>query len=78
MNFILEFKNFFKEGDKVLIEYWYNDMITPVIIKEKKGRKYLISHNIEESKIQNAPDELVSSSDIIDHFRNIIDKSQKL
>jgi len=70
MEFILEFKNFFKEGDKVLIEYWYNDMITPVLIKEKKGRKYLISHNIPESKIQNAPDELIKSSDIIDHFRS--------
>ena len=70
MEFILEFKNFFKEGDKVLIEYWYNDMITPVLIKEKKRRKYLISHDIPESKIQNAPDELIKSSDIIDHFRS--------
>jgi hypothetical protein len=69
MEFILEFKNFFKEGDKVLVEYWYNDMITPVLIKEKKGKKYLISHDIPESKIRNAPDELISGSDIIDHFR---------
>lgn len=70
MNFILEFKNFYKEGDKILIEYWYNDMLTPVLIKEKKGRKYLITHNIPESKIKNAPEELITQSDIIDHYRS--------
>jgi hypothetical protein len=70
MNFLLEFKDFYKEGDKVLIHYWYNDMITVCKIKEKKGRKYLISHDISESKIQNAPDELVSINDIIDHYRS--------
>ena len=69
MKFILEYKSFFQEGDIVLIEYWYNDMVTPVKILEKKGRKYLVSHNISESKIQNAPDEMVKRSDIISIFR---------
>ena len=69
MKFILEYKSFFQEGDIVLIEYWYNHMVTPVKILEKKGRKYLVSHNISESKIQNAPDELIKRSDIISIFR---------
>ena len=55
-------------GDKVLIHYWYDGMICPVEIKEKKGRKYLISHNIEESLIQNAPDEWIKKQDMIDKY----------
>jgi hypothetical protein len=70
MNFLLEFKDFYKVGDKILIEYWYNGMITNCIIKEKRGRKYLISHNIDESKIKNAPDEIISQSDIIDYSKS--------
>jgi hypothetical protein len=69
MKFILEYKNYFQEGDKVLIEYFYNDMVTPVQILEKQGRKYLVSHNIPESKIQNAPDEFIKKSDVISVFR---------
>ena len=69
MKYILEKNNYYKEGDIVLIEYWYNDMITPVVIKEKKGIKYLISHNTPESKIFNAPDETVKPSDIISKYR---------
>ena len=69
MKFILEYKKFFTKGDIVLIEYWYNHMVTPVKIIEKIGRKYKVSHNISESKIQNAPEELVKNSDIISVFR---------
>jgi hypothetical protein len=69
MKFILEFKSYYKEGDVVNIKYWYNKMITPVKIVEKKGSKYLVSHNISQSKIQNAPDELIKSSDIISIYR---------
>jgi hypothetical protein len=69
MKFILEYKLFFQEGDTVQIEYWYNNMVTPVKILEKRGRKYLVSHNITESKIKNAPDELIKKSDIISIFR---------
>ena len=69
MKHLFEYKSFYKPGDKIIIEYWYNHMITPVKIIEKRGRKYLISHNIEPSEIKNAPDELISSSDIIDHYR---------
>jgi hypothetical protein len=69
MKYILEKKEFYKEGDIVLIHYWYNDMICPVVIKEQLGRKYKISHNIEESKIKNAPDEIIGASQIIDSFR---------
>lgn len=66
MNYLFEFKSFYREGDIILIEYWYNDMITPVKIIEKvSARKYKISHNIEQSKIFNAPDEVINLSDII-------------
>jgi hypothetical protein len=68
MNYLVEFKSFYKKDDIVLIEYWYNGMITPVKIIEKIGRRYKVTHNIEQSQIFNAPDELVSNSDIIDHF----------
>ena len=69
-NIILEFKKFYKEGDIVLIRYWYNKMITPIKINEKQGRKFLVSHSIPESKIQNAPDEIIKESDIIAPFRS--------
>lgn len=70
MNFILEFKSFYKPGDLVLIKYWYNRMVTPVKIVEKKGNKFLISHDVESSKIRNAPDELIKNSEIISPYRN--------
>jgi len=67
MQFLLEYKSFYKEGDIVLIEYWYNDMIIPVRIIEKVSKtKYKVSYNVEGSAIKNAPDEIVKSSDIID------------
>lgn len=78
MKFLLEYKSFYKEGDIVLIQYWYNDMITPVKIlgtPEQKAmekvskRKYKISHSIEQSKIFNAPEEDINISDIIDFAR---------
>jgi len=40
-------------------------MVTPVKILEKVGRKYLVSHKVSESKIQNAPNETIKKSDII-------------
>jgi len=46
MRFLLEFKSFYKVGDIVLIHYWYNDMITPVIITETYNRKVKVTHNI--------------------------------
>lgn len=69
LKYILEKKEFYEVGDKVLIEYWYNSMITVVEISESFGRRYKITHNIKESKIQNAPDEIIKSSDIIDYFK---------
>lgn len=70
MKFLLEFKSFYKEGDIVIIEYWYKDIITPVKIIEKVSRSsYKVSHNIPESKIFNAPDEIIKSKDIIDFSR---------
>ncbi len=70
MNYIFEFSNFYKEGDTVLIHYWYNNMICPVKIVKKIKRSYEVSHNIPQSKIQNAPNEIIKSYTIIDHFRN--------
>ncbi len=70
MKFLLEFNSFYKEGDVVLIEYWYNDMVTPVKIVEKVSKvSYKVSHNVPNSKIFNAPDEIIKSSDIIDITR---------
>ena len=70
MKFILEFKSFYNEGDIVLVEYWYNDMITPVKIIEKVSKvKYKVSHNIPQSEIRNAPDEVIKSTDIIDKLK---------
>ena len=70
MQFIVEFKSFYKIGDVVLIEYWYNDMITPVkIIDKSSPRSFKVSHNVPNSKICNAPDEIVKTSDIIDISR---------
>jgi hypothetical protein len=70
MKFILEFKSFYNIDDTVLIEYWYNDMITPVKIIEKVSKSsFKVTHNVPQSKIQNAPDEIIKSSDIIDKLR---------
>jgi hypothetical protein len=72
MNYILEYKNFYKEGDIVIIEYWYNGMITPVsIVKQLSKRTYEVSHNNKYSKIKNAPNEIIKSSGIIDFYKNI-------
>lgn len=70
MKFLLEFKSFYNVDDIVLIEYWYNDIVTPVKIIEKLSRvSYKVSHNVPNSKIFNAPDEIIKSSDIIDISR---------
>jgi hypothetical protein len=70
MKFITEFNSFFNVGDTVLIEYWYNDMITPVKILERISKtSYKVTHNIPNSKIKNAPDEIIKSRDIIDISR---------
>jgi hypothetical protein len=70
MKFILEFKSFYNEDDVVLIEYWYNDMLTPVRILEKLSKvSYKVTHDVEGSKIRNAPDEIIKSSDIIDKVK---------
>ena len=71
MIFILEYKKFtsYQPGDIVNIKYWYNRMITPVKILEKKGKSFLVSHDIKQSKIQNAPDEMIKSHEIISPYR---------
>ena len=67
MKFILEFKSFYKIDDIVLIEYWYDDIITPVRIIEKLSKvSFKVSHNVPNSKIFNAPDEVIKTTDIID------------
>lgn len=73
MRFLLEFKNYYKVDDIVLIEYFYKDILTPVKIIEKSKNSYKVTHNIKESKLHNAPDEKIKSSDIIDYYR-ILDK----
>ena len=55
MKFIAEFKSFYKVDDIILIEYWWDDMITPVkILEQTSPRTVKVSHNIPESKIKNA------------------------
>lgn len=69
LKYIIESKNYYKVGDIVLIEYWYNGMICPTKIIDITGRTYTVSHNIKESKIFNAPDEKLKTSNIIDIYR---------
>ena len=70
MKFILEYKAFYKEGDIVLTEYWYNDMITPVRIIEKISKsRFKVSHDVEGSAIRNAPDEVIKTSEILDKHK---------
>ena len=70
MKFILEYKAFYKEGDIVLTEYWYNDMITPVRIIEKVSKsRFKVSHDVEGSAIRNAPDEVIKTSEILDKHK---------
>jgi hypothetical protein len=45
-------------------------MITPVKIVNKNKRTFKVTHKIPESKIFNAPDEKIKSSDIIDYYKN--------
>lgn len=70
MNYLIEFKSYYKEGDLVLIEYWYNSMVTVVKILERNKNSFKVTHNIEQSEIFNAPDEIIKSSDIIDIFKD--------
>lgn len=69
MRYIIERKDHYKIGDMIILEYWYNDMLTVCKIVDIIGKKYLISHNVPNSKIPNAPDEIIKSSDIIDFSR---------
>lgn len=70
MQFIVEFNQFYKVGDVVLIEYWWNDMLTPVkIVEQTSKRSFRVTHNISQSKIKTSPDEIINSGDIIDIAR---------
>ena len=69
MDYLIEKRNFYNIGDIVLIEYFYNDMITPVKIIDMVGRNYMVSHGIPESFIFNAADEVIKASDIIDIYK---------
>lgn len=86
MKFILEYKSYkpkFQIGDIVLIRYWYlkeedcpNELRrkiphTKVRIKEDLGRgRFLVAFDVEGSPLANAPDQKISKSEIIDHFRS--------
>lgn len=70
MEYLIERKNYYSIGDIVIIEYWYKDILTIVKIIDKIGNRYLVSHNLPKSKIFNAPNEIIKSTDIIDKFKN--------
>jgi hypothetical protein len=72
----------YEVGDVVLVEYWYLDEpscppllqrkfpYTPVKIVEKLSKvSFKVSHNVPNSEIKNAPDEIVKTTDIIDLAR---------
>ena len=72
----------YQVGDTVLVEYWYLDEpscspllqrkfpYTPVKIVEKLSKvSFRVSHDVPASKIKNAPDEIVKTTDIIDLAR---------
>jgi hypothetical protein len=63
----------YKVNDYVLLEYWYGEFLTPVKLIDKHGRKFTASHDIAESEIQNAPDEMITKDMIVDHFRKTKD-----
>tara|TARA_R110000772_G_scaffold2410_2_gene8383 strand:+ start:2816 stop:4024 length:1209 start_codon:yes stop_codon:yes gene_type:complete len=67
----------YKVDDYILLEYWHRGFLTPVKIIDKHGRKYTVSHNIEESDIQNSPDEIISRDMIVDHFRETKDNKKE-
>jgi hypothetical protein len=70
MKFLIEFNSFYKVGDIIILEYWYNDILVPVKVVEIISKNKLkVTHNIPESKIKNAPDEIIKTSDIIDKYR---------
>jgi len=68
MDHITEYSSFYKKGDIVVVEYWYNNMLTPVVIVERGRGRYRVSHNTEHSRIRNAPEEWLRSADIIDGY----------
>lgn len=71
MQYIVEYKDFYKVGDIILLEYWYNDMLVPVKIIEKISKsRFKVSYDVEGSAIKNAPDEVIKSSDILDKHKN--------
>ena len=72
----------YKVDDIVYIEYWYLDEescpsdlhkkipYTPVKIIEKISNKsFKVSHDVDKSKIKNAPDEIIKKVDILDKVR---------
>ena len=70
MRYLYEYNSFkFDIGDKVIIHYWYNNMLTPVEIVSKVGSKFEITHNVEGSEIFNAPNEIISKNEIIDYLK---------
>lgn len=70
MKFLFEFNSFYNIGDVVLIEYWHNDMLVPVKVVEIISKNKLkVTHNIPQSKIPNAPDEIIRTSDILDKYK---------
>lgn len=72
MQYIVEYKNFYKVGDIILLEYWYNGMIVPAkIIENISKSRFKVSHNVDASSIRNAPDEVIKSSDILDMHKPI-------
>ncbi len=74
MRYLLEFKAYFQVDEIVYIEYWYNGMITPVKLLERRGNSWLVTHNNPYSTIYNAPDEVIKSVEIIDHYQIIDSK----
>ena len=69
MDFILEYKSFYNVDDIVVVEYWYNGMLTPVKITERRVVKLSYHTILNNPKIQNAPDELIALNKILDKYK---------
>ena len=71
MEFILEYSKFnnWKEGDIVWIHYWYKFLKTPVKLLKKKKGGWIVTHDIEQSKLKNAPDEQIKNTDIFAEYK---------
>lgn len=66
--------NDYAVGDVVMVRYYLTGDITPVKIVSKKTHNYfIVSHKLEGSNLQNAPDNGIQVSEIIGRIKSVAD-----